>query len=192
MAEGNGPNGYIWRSLGIAVSLIALLAGGAGWFQAVIQPMNTRMDALAHLIDKKDGVDEKSIEDRGTIHQELATMKAKFAEIETQFRDSDKQTIRMEDEIKRDLASLSTQLLGSQQDRQTLHSELSAHQSKFSEIETQFTDSKELRERDRKEALNAVEALEKVMNSRIDTVHDLVNQIGVFSLRGPEGKTVGK
>lgn len=129
-SRGNGPTGPFRESVAIVsvlASIAAIAVGASQWVSSQIAPITATQLALQRQVDKNDEVDTKSLDDRQLIHETIASIKEKFAEIETQFRHQ-----------AQDLEALNRRTSNSELDRANLHTDIAVAKTSAIELETQL------------------------------------------------------
>ena len=101
MAESNGPNGAVSKVVAGILALMALIGGVA----AIVAPMNQRIEAIEKGQERHEGAESHI----GTASQ-LAAIREKFVEIETQFRGERQQRLDLAVLLDRRLAALDEKL----------------------------------------------------------------------------------
>ena len=101
MAEPNGPNGAVSKVVAGILALMALIGGVA----AIVAPMNQRIEAI-----EKSQVEHEGSESHIGTAAQLAAIREKFVEIETQFRGERQQRQDLAVLLDRRLAALDEKL----------------------------------------------------------------------------------
>lgn len=131
--NGSSGNGHVapFREIVAIVSVLAAIAavftGASQWVSSQVAPITASQSSLQRQIDKNDEVDSKSLDDRQILHETIASIKEKFAEIETQFRHQ-----------AQDLQALNTRTQNSEADRASIHTDIAIVKASAVEVETQL------------------------------------------------------
>jgi septal ring factor EnvC (AmiA/AmiB activator) len=173
----------IMMGLTIAGGIASALFGVSQWINSTLAPINEKIIFLQKELDKNDAVDATSVQDRLGVHADIAELKTGRAEIETQFKNLDERTKRMDQGVTKDFDNLSGQMQASQNDRQVIHAQVAGVEVRFAEIETQFRNAKDVQDRNHAEFDKSLASLERLLGGRIDNSNRLIDQLGTFTPR---------
>ena len=99
-------------AIGAVVGIGGLIGMGLNYVTAVVAPIQRDIVALRSDLDKNAVADERSIENRVEITAKIAAVEMQFKEIETQFKNLNERTQRMDDMEKNDIKTLDARLQG--------------------------------------------------------------------------------
>ena len=177
----------------VAISIISAIAGlGAAigqYLNASINPLNKTTDFLQHELDKNDDVDKESIRDRLDIHSRIATIEKTFAEVETQFKNLDERTHRMEDSQTQAVNGLDKRLVTISDQSIGLTTMIARMDTKFVEIETQFKNLDNMFKRDEDARRREADLATSRLESEIEQIRRSIDQVSVLKARSQDFPT---